>query len=275
MRCVTACAAGAWVLAGLAWTQTATKPLKFEVASVKPADPNAKTSSSSRDAGEGLDIRNVPVRNLITLAYGLQDFQLLNAPGWTNTGGYDVVAKAPADEIPPLQAGPRTPPESLDQRKLRFDRVRERLRSLLTDRFGVVVHYETREHSVYLLTVAKNGPKLKQVPTADGPPRKEEGRGHSRGFAVPIEMLVNTLSNATHITVLDKTGLTGRYDYTLDWTPDLQSAPANPETDAAQASGSGPAIYTAVREQLGLQLESGKAPVDVVVVDHVDRPSAN
>ena len=274
MRPLTACAAGAWVLAGLAWTQTATKPLKFKVASVKPADPNAKTNSSSRDAGEGLDIRNVPVRNLITLAYGLQDFRLLNAPGWTNTEGYDVVAKAPTDEISSPPGSPQTPPESLDQRKLRFDRIRERLRSLLADRFGLVVHYETRERPVYLLTVAKNGPKLKQALTADGPPHKEEGRGHSRGFAVPIEMLVTTLSNATHITVLDKTGLTGRYDYTLDWTPDRQPAP-NPEADSAQAPGSGPTIYTAVREQLGLQLESRKAPVDVVVVDHVDRPSAN
>ena len=146
---------------------------------------------------------------------------------------------------------------------------------MLADRFGLVAHYATREHSVYLLTVAKNGPKLKQVLAAAGPPRKEEGRGHSRGFAVPIEMLVTTLSNATHITVLDRTGLTGRYDYTLDWIPDLQDAPANPEADAARASGSRPTIYTAVREQLGLQLESGKAPVDVVVVDHVDRPSAN
>jgi bla regulator protein blaR1 len=275
MRCVTACVAGAWVLLGLAWAQTATKPLKFEVASVKPADPNAKTNSSSRDAGEGLDIRNVTIRNLITLAYGLQDFQLLKAPGWTNTEGYDVVAKASTDEIPSPPAGPQAPSESLDQRKLRFDRVRERLRSLLADRFDLVVHHETRERSVYLLTVAKGGPKLKQVLTANGPPRKEEGRGHSRGFAVPIEMLATTLSNATHMTVLDKTGLTGRYDYTLDWTPDLQGAPADPEADAAQAPGSGPTIYTAVREQLGLRLESGKAPVDVVVVDHVDRPSAN
>jgi uncharacterized protein (TIGR03435 family) len=256
--------------------QTATPPLKFEVASVKPADPNAKTNSSSRDAGEGLDIRNVPVRNLITLAYGLQDFQLLNAPGWINSEGYDVVAKAATYEIHSPPASPQSPPESLDQRKLRFDRVRERLRSLLADRFGLVVHYETREHSVYLLTVAKNGPKLKEVLTADGPPHKEEGRGHSRGFAVPIEMLATTLSNATHVTVLDKTGLTGRYDYTLDWTPDLQGAqPANPEIDAAQAPDSGPTIYTAVREQLGLRLESGKAPGDVVVIDHVDRPSAN
>lgn len=216
-------------------------------------------------------MRNVPVRNLITLAYGLQDFQLLNAPGWTSTEGYDVVAKAPADEIP----SPPATRESVDERKRRFDRVRERLRSLLADRFGLAVHYETRDHSVYFLTVAKNGPTLKPVLTADGPPRKEEGRGHSRGFAVPIDMLVTTLSNATRTTVIDKTGLTGRYDYTLDWTPDFQGVPANPGTEAAQALGSGPAIYTAVREQLGLQLESGKAPVDVLVVDHVDRPSAN
>jgi uncharacterized protein (TIGR03435 family) len=252
-----------------------TKPLKFEVASIKPADPNARVNSWMRDAGEGLDIRNMTVRNLIAFAYGLQDFQLLNAPNWTNAEGYDVMAKAPTAEISSPSAGPHTPQESLDQRKLRFKRVGERLRSLLADRFGLVVHYETREHSVYFLMVAKNGSKLRQVATADAPPHKEEGRGHSQGFAVPIDMLVTTLSNATHTTVIDKTGLTGRYDYTLDWTPQIQGAAANPDTDPVQAPGSGPTVYTAAREQLGLQLVSGKAPVDVVVVDHVDRPSAN
>jgi uncharacterized protein (TIGR03435 family) len=83
-------------------------------------------------------------------------------------------------------------------------------------------------------------------------------------------MLVTTLSNATHMTVVDKTGLPGRYDYTLDWTPDLQGA------DATQTlATSGPAIFTAVQEQLGLRLESGRAPVDVLVIDRVERPSAN
>jgi uncharacterized protein (TIGR03435 family) len=186
-----------------------------------------------------------------------------------------VVAKAPADETYSPSAGQQTPSESLDQRKLRFKRIGERLRSLLADRFGLVVHYETREHSVYFLTVAKNGSKLSEVVGATAAPHKHEWRGHSQGFAVPIDMLVSTLSNATPTLVVDKTGLTGRYDYTLDWTPEIQGAPANSDADPLKTQGSGPSIYTAVREQLGLQLVSGKAPVDMVVVDHVERPSKN
>ena len=235
--------------------QPADAPLRFEVASVKPADPHTQSVSASRDAGEGLDVRNISVRNLITLAYGLRDFQLLGAPGWIDTESYDVLAKAPPSDS-------QTGTESLDQRTLRFDRVKERLRSLLADRFGLVVHHETREQSVYFLTVAKNGLKLKEVLAPEGPLRKEEGRGHSRGFAVPVDMLVTTLANATHTTVVDRTGLPGRYDYALDWDPDFQG-------------DTGPTIFTAVQEQLGLRLESGKAPVDVVVIDHVERPSAN
>jgi uncharacterized protein (TIGR03435 family) len=251
-------------IATLAYAQTrdSERRLKFEVASIKPADPNAKNASASRDAGKGLSITNVPVRNLITLAWNLRDFQLVGGPGWINTEGYDVVAKAAAEPSDPRANG-----DSIDQRRLRFDRVRERLRWLLADRFGLVVHHETRDQAVYVLTLAKNGPRLKAVPTPDGPPRKEEGRGHAQGFATPIDMLVATLSNATHRTVVDKTGLTGRYDFVLDWTPDLLGAPAD--------AGSGPTIFTAVQEQLGLRLESGKAPVDMVVIDHVDRPSAN
>ncbi len=198
MRHSTLFSACTWILMqGTVWMLPAATPLRFEVASVKPADPNDKGNSSSRDAGEGLDIRNVPVRNLITLAYGLRDFQLLGGPGWINTEGYDVIAKAPAEIAVPLTN------ESAEQRKLRFDRVSERLRSLLADRFGLVVHHETRDQTVYLLTFARNGSKLKEVPAPNGPPHKEEGRGHSRGFAVPIEMLATTLSNATHLTVLD------------------------------------------------------------------------
>jgi uncharacterized protein (TIGR03435 family) len=167
------------------------------------------------------------VRNPITLAYSLRDFQLVGGPGWINTEGYDVVAKASSDEVAAAPGDPQPNGESIDQRRLRFDRVRERLRWLLADRFGLVVHHETRDQPVYLLTLAKNGPKLKAVPAPDGPPRKEEGRGHAQGFAAPLDMLVATLSNATHRTVVDKTGLTGRYDFVLDWTPDFQGAPAD------------------------------------------------
>ncbi len=223
----------------LAQTRDFESKLKFEVASIKPADPNAKSSSSSRDAGEGLNITNVPVRNLITLAYNLRDFQLVGEPGWINTEGYDVVAKAPPDEVHAAPSDPQANSESIDQRTRRFDRVQERLRGLLADRFGLVVHHETRDQTVYVLTLAKNGPKLKLVPMPEGPPRKEEGRGHAQCFAAPIDMLVTTLANATHRIVVDKTGLTGRYDFVLDWTPDAQRAPADASSDAASLASVG------------------------------------
>jgi bla regulator protein blaR1 len=265
------CFAMTWFLAG-APAQTFTPPMKFEAASIKPADPHFSGVSSSRDAGEGLEVRNISVRNLITLAYGLRDFQL-KGPSWIDSESYDVIAKAPSDNAERLPDSPDATEESMSQRKTRFERVQERLRSLLADRFGLVVHRESREQPVYFLTIAKTGSKLVAVSSPNGPPRKEEGRGHSQGFAVPIEMLVATLSNATHLTVIDKTGLTGRFDYTLTWDPASTSLSANP--DAALPGTSSPTIFTAVQEGLGLRLESGKAPVDVVVIDHVDHPSAN
>ena len=265
---------GTCILAAVgALGQTVAPPLKFEVASIKPPDPTFRGVSSSRDAGEGLDIRNVSVRNLITLAYGLRDFQLVGGPSWIDSESYDVMAKGPVIAAVPPSGAPDGTTESMDQRKARFQRVNERLRSLLADRFGLVVHREARNQPVYPLTIAKDGSKLVHAPAPDGPPRKEEGRGHSQGLAVPIEMLVATLSNATHLTVVDKTGLTGRFDYTLNWDPALQKLSANPDDPPPDSVG--PTIFTAVREQLGLRLESGKAPVDVVVVDHVDHPSAN
>lgn len=258
------CFAMTWFLAG-APAQTVTSPMKFEVASIKPADPHFTGVSASRDAGEGLDVRNISVRNLITLAYSLRDFQLKGGPSWIDSESYDVIAKAPgATDIAQ---------ESIDRRKTRFERVQERLRSLLADRFGLVVHRESRDQPVYFLTIAKNGTKLVAVPSPNGPPRKEEGRGRSQGFAVPIEMLVATLSNAAHLTVIDRTGMTGRFDYALKWDPSSAFLSANP--DAPPPDASALTLFAAVQEQLGLRLEPGKAPIDVVIIDHVEHPSAN
>lgn len=175
---------------------------------------------------------------------------------------HDILAKAPGGE-----AG------APSDQKSRFDRVRERLRSLLAERFGLMVHHESREEPAYMLTIAKNGSKLSPVSAPGGPPHKQEGRGHSQGFAVPMEMLVVTLSNATNQPVIDKTGLMGRFDYTLNWDPASTALIANP--DAPPPDSSRPSLFTAVQEQLGLRLESGKAPADVVVIDRVDRPSGN
>ena len=161
----------------------------------------------------------------------------------------------------------------MDQRKTRFDRVLERLRWLLADRFGLVVHHESREQPAYLLTLAKTGSKLVLISSPSGPPRKEEGRGHSQGFAVPMDMIVVALSNASHLPVIAKTGLAGRFNYTLDWDPASTSLSAS--ADAPPADTGKPDLFRAVQEQLGLRLEPGKAPGDVLVIDQVQHPAAN
>ncbi len=257
-------------LAGLSQAQSQTRPLEFEVASIKPSNPTARGSSIMTDRTGGLTATNVPLRNIITSAYGLRDFQLTGGPGWVGTDRYDIVAKPSRSENTPA-AAPMDLPD--DQRKISEDQWKERIRSLLTDRFGLVVHKETKEQQIYVLTVAKGGSKLKAVPTPG--PGKNQGmrsdRGRSQGMAAPMWMLANTLSSNTGRPVVDKTGLTEKYDFTLEWTPDVAAA-ENPDS---ASSGSGPTIFTAVQEQLGLKLESTKGPVDIYVIDKVDRPSAN
>ena len=165
-----------------------------------------------------------------------------------------------------------------EQRKAGDDRTRERLRSLLAERFGLVVHRETRDQTVLLLAVSKNGSKLKEVTTPADRHATDAGRGRSQGYAAKVEWLVGILSNITGRPVVDKTGLTGYYDWVLEWTPDAVGAtPAAPAQPVAGASEerSAPPITTALQEQLGLRLEVGKGPVELVVIDEVRRPSAN
>ena len=252
------------------FAQTPATSLHFEVASIKPADPDARGSSIMTDRLGGLSVTNVPLRNIITMAYGIRDFQLSGGPGWIGTDRYNIVAKperTPA--APPENPDERTMTD--DQRKTRDDQWKDRVRSLLSDRFGLVVHTETKEQPVYVLTVAKNGPKLKVATNPGLEQGVRGGRGRSQGMAAPISMLVNTLSSATGRPVVDKTGLTEKYDYVLEWTPDLAAAES---TDSAPST-SGPTIFTALQEQLGLRLESSKGPVVTIVIDRVDRPSAN
>lgn len=249
---------------------------QFEVASVKPcepAEPNARRSSLDFGEGESLTAKYTTLRSLIAVAYNIRDLQISGAPGWMGVERYDIEAKTASNETGSAPTDPRDVTD--EQRKAGDERTRERLRSLLADRFGLVVHRETREQSVYLLTVAKNGPKLKEV---TGPADRHEtrgGRGRSQGSAAKVEWLAGILSNITGRPVLDRTGLTGDYDWVLEWTPDTSGASKEVTGAAPLAESSVPTIYTAIQEQLGLRLEAGKGPVDLLVIDQVNRPSAN
>ena len=189
------------------------------------------------DASGSLTMLNQPLRNLITYAYDLRAFQLSGAPGWIETDRFDVLAKS--------QDGPAL--------------AREKARALLAERFGLTVHHETKEQTVYLLTLAKGGSRMK-VSADTGPQRGiyREGAGQAQGFAATTAVLAGMTDRA----VIDKTGLIGKYEWTLEWSPDAEDVTR-------------PSLFTALPEQFGLKLETGKGPVDVIVIDHINRPSQN
>jgi len=249
-------------LSGLAMAQPVGSPLKFDVASIKPADPDARGSSIMTNRGAGLNVTNMSLRAIITFAWNIRDFQLSGGPGWIGAERYDIIAKAEGGETPG------------EKRSVLDEQLRERLRSLLSERFGFLAHYETRDEIVYTLSVAKSGSKLTAV-TVPGNRQgiSTPGPGRAQGFAATMKMLLVTLSDATSRPVLDKTGLTGMYDFVLEWIPDM--ANADPEGSPQPRVTAGSTIFTALQDQLGLKLESGKGPVDIVVIDRAERPSAN
>jgi uncharacterized protein (TIGR03435 family) len=272
---------------GNAQTQSTTAPspaFEYEVASVKP-NKSGGGNVSIRTADDGLTVTNFPLQRLIQTAFGVPDYQISGEPEWTNSENYDIDAKmdaATADALKKL---------STDDRRLARQHM---LQALLADRFKLTFHRDSKELPVYWLVIAKNGPKLHEAKPGDTyanglpVPAGRSGTGLmmlSGGVgtqtvtaqAVPIGNLARTLTTSVDRPVLDKTALTGLYDFTLTYAPDpsqLQglsggapgAQPSDPES---------PSIFTAVQEQLGLRLESGKGPVEIIVIDHIERPSGN
>jgi bla regulator protein BlaR1 len=232
-------------------------PATFEVASVKPSGGLGGLTRYLPNGG--IQFIGVTLKTLVEIAYGVRPFQVVGGPGWIDIEGFDVDARPPIDSANP--ADPAT--LSREQKK-----VGERLRSLLADRFGLTLHGEIREQPVYALVVATGGPKFKE--SAEGKNFVRGGRGSIIGQSVGLRMLVLNLSNQLDRRVIDKTGLTGSYDFELKWTPDIESSgpPAPSDSDK-------PSLFTALSEQLGLKLESAKGPVQVWVIDGVEKPSLN
>jgi uncharacterized protein (TIGR03435 family) len=256
--------------------QKTTAPLPaYDVASIKPGKPDSGSTLLFRL--DGFTAKGMTLKSLIKEAYGIEDDQLLGAPGWLNTQTYDIEAKVDGPEVAALER------LSEDQRKAMFQ-------LFLRERFQLKVHLETKELPILALVIAKNGPKLQEAKPGDtypdgikGPDGKPGGRagmmmwgdGRLTGQGISIASIVQPLTQQLNRTVLDQTGLAGKYDVELRWTPDHTSAPnTGPESGIAAESPT-PSIFTAIQEQLGLKLESHKAPVEVLVIDHVEAPSAN
>jgi bla regulator protein blaR1 len=272
-----------WVSAGCLFAQTAPAPLTFEVASIKPSPQNCPggpcQSMISFEPGGGLRVAGVPLKRLIGIVYQVQDFQISGGPTWIDTDRFDINATAESPDA--ADRFPEDPSHLTDeQRKTGADRMRERLRNLLADRFQLVIRRETKEQQVYALVVAKGGPKLQE--SKDGKGMMRLGRGMLSGEGVKLDFLATALSGRLGRPVIDKTGLTGKYDLDLKWTPDPgQYPPASPGPPPPGVQlppppdANGPSLFTALTEQLGLRLESEKAPAEVLVIDRVEKPSEN
>lgn len=245
-----------------AQTQAAPEPeLSFEVASVKPNTTLDTNVSINRTPGGGLDAVNASIRMLITFSYRIRDQQLIGAPGWLDTDRYDIHAKAPAGEPARTDFFDTTGAE----------RVRLRTQALLADRFKLQLRTETREMPVYVLTVAKNGPKpaLKRWQEGDEPGPQNIGRVNSY-TAKKVSMKAFTdgfLSSRMGHAVLDQTGLSGDFNFKLQFVSDQAIRGATDLT--------GPTFLEALEDQLGLKMEPRKGSVKVLVIEHVERPGAN
>jgi uncharacterized protein (TIGR03435 family) len=220
----------------------------FEVVSVKPSGPDYQGTFISGPPGGVIRIRGATVKFLIALAYNIRDFQILGAPAWAGTEHFDIEAH------PPRGTGTSSGRDT-----------QESMQALLADRFHLTVHKEDKEQNIYALTVAKGGSKLGE-PAPDERSLIRGGRGVITGTNTGMAMLVLNLANQLGNSVVDRTGLTGKYDFKLEWIPD---------TAAATDDNRGPTLFTALQEQLGLRLETQKGTVNMVVIDGVERPSEN
>lgn len=234
---------------------------KFDVVTVKPSDPNRPGKLFTMKGRHILTI-NTTVDDMISMAYGVHVKQIIGAPDWFASEKFDV------DGVPDTEGQPNS-----DQFKLL-------VQDVLAQRFGVKFHHDKRELPVYALTVAKGGPKMNVTINKPTDPRNFIFRGLGKLMVTnsTMEDVCHGLQGAVmNKPVVDHTGLTDRYDFNLNWTPDQSQfaqmgAPIPPPSEDPNAP---PSLYTVLQEQLGLKLEPTKAEADVMVIDHAEKPSAN
>ena len=261
-------------------------PPEFEVATVKPNLSGVNLVHLQPSPGGRLLVENFSLRRLIQLAYGVEGFQVSGGPAWIDFDRYDIEARAEGNPSEKQMTGPM-------------------LQGLLKDRFKLRLHTETKQLPVYDLTVTKGGPKLQR--SKDGsctvfsmstplPPMHNSGEkrpafcGFSGFGAEGLKRTLDVLGiSMTELaaalskgelrrTVIDQTGLGGLFDVHMKWAIEAAfPGPASGDFGAPVPSpdAAGPSIFTAIQEQLGLKLESTKGPVEVLVSDHVEKPSAN
>ena len=238
---------------------------EFDVVSVKPLD--VADTGRMRRTQDGITVSGT-LRRLIQFAFSLNDFQVSGGPKWAETTSWEIQAKLDAPQADASQL-------SSADRQSQYERNMQQLQSALVERFHLKCHFEKKEMPVFDLVVAKDGPKLKEThaePNQRGNvyPETKGLKSHAAGMAVGTDRIAILLSGPTGRFVEDKTGLTGSYDFSLDWVND-----APPSMQQSRDTPSGPSVYTAVEEQLGLRLVRNKGQVPVLVVDQAELPTQN
>jgi uncharacterized protein (TIGR03435 family) len=245
----------------------------FAVVSVRPNKLN-DGRWRVRFTSDGFSARGMTLGQLLREAYGIfEDDRITGAPKWVNSERYDIEAKVDDADVSRLENLGR------DQR-LRM------VQALLADRFKLKAHREFQDRPIYALVVAKKGPRLQESKHEEENRGKMKGMGgvvtRSRPGQLTVEWdtmagFAQLLTQQLDRKVVDKTGLTGRYDLKLDWTPEDRAAPigSGPNGTTGVPDSSSPSIFTAVQEQLGLKLEPQTGPVEILVIDSVEMPSAN
>jgi uncharacterized protein (TIGR03435 family) len=238
---------------------------KFDVATIKPSQPNQPGKGFGFN-GTHTRTFHTNVNDLIAVAYGMHAKQIIGAPDWLGTDLYDIDGVADVPGRPSIK------------------QMGEMVQGLLADRFALKFHHEQRELSVYAIQVATGGPKMKETTAG---PNDPQGFG-LRGFG---DLIVRNMtmkefaswmqSGVMDKPVVDQTGLTARYDFNLKWTPDdsqfaqFRGTNGPPQPPAGDNPDAPPSLYTALQEQLGLKFTATKAMDDVIVIDHVEKPSSN
>ena len=245
---------GLILLAGAVFARpAAAQSPSFAAATIRPSAAAVQFEHDGKTeiTRDTLHMQDVTVSTCIKWAYGVQDSQI-SGPAWLGSERYDIVAKAeePASE----------------------DQMKAMLRGLLADRFHLSFHRERKEMKALGLTIANGGAKLKPAAAPDGTPFRENSNNGTIAKSMPIGEWANFISGPLQMPVVDETGLSGKYDFAIDFTPYLPDPTKNmdgtkPDTTAI--------LKAAMQDELGLKMEARKAQVEVLVIDHVEKPSAN
>ena len=230
----------ALVLSGAAYGQS-----RFEVASIKPSAGDTSYASGLTTSKGRLTATNVTLKRCIMGAFGVGPNQIAGGPAWLESDRYDIAAKA---ELPTVS----------DTELMGM------MQTLMAERFKLAIHRENRQIQAYVLELAKKGPKLNKSTAEQA--STHSGRGSIDAKAMTMTRLAEVLSRQMDLPVVNETGLEGTYDLKLEW---------NPEPGRPTKTDSEPSIFAAIQEQLGLRLTSRKTLLEVIVIDHAERPSEN